>query len=182
MIIFSYVLYAAGLVAALAAATAAVVYDIRGFRIPNRLSLVILGAVAVAAFGIWVAPTGPAPTFVPVSHLISGGVVFVLTLFLFGARMLGAGDAKLLSVLALWFPVLNLASFIFLMSLLGGVVGVLTLLMKRFQPFKNPPAGSWMQSAQAGDRRVPYGIAIGLAFWGAVYLSGYFSVLKFINP
>lgn len=71
--------------------------------------------------------------------------VFAAT-FQFG--MMGGGDVKLITALALWFPFSAFAELLFLMSIAGGVVTV-ALMVER-----------WWKKKEV---EVPYGVAIAIA-------------------
>jgi prepilin peptidase CpaA len=170
------ILYIFGLVVAVGAALMAAFHDSRAFKIPNNLAgLVLIGfglAMAVVLLG---ADVPFAPLY---SHLISLVLMFLITLALFGARLIGAGDAKLASSLAVWFGVgSGLPMFIFYTSLVGGVLGLTTLGLKKWRPWPHAPKGTWLASAQAGENRVPYGIAIAAGFVMTAYMLGYFDIV-----
>jgi Flp pilus assembly protein protease CpaA len=80
----------------------------------------------------------------------------------------------------------GLVVFLFYMALMGGLLGIAALVMKKKQPFKNPPEGSWAQKAQSGKSVVPYGIAITFGAWCAFFHTGFIhhtvdEVLKIIR-
>ena len=108
------------------------------------------------------------------SHLIAALVVFGVTYVLFYFRVIGGGDAKLLTVYGLWAGLAGLMPLFFYMALIGGVLGVTTLALRKWKPVKAPVKGSWIEKAQAGSQEVPYGIAIFVgaiaAFWQTGYL------------
>lgn len=135
------------------------VSDYRSLRIPNAHSLIVIGAFLIAfaaapdLFGsVWV-------------HLSSALLVFTVTYLMFHFNVMGAGDTKLASSLALWLGLKPLILFSFLIALAGGVLGVVALYVRRAKPFAAPREGSWIAQAQAGRSAVPYGIAIAVGFW-----------------
>jgi prepilin peptidase CpaA len=155
--------------------------DFKSFRIPNKLCLIALIA-SVCGIGAAFAYGAAAGHDLPIiSHLISGVVVFVVTAVLFVSRLFGAGDAKLLSILAFWIPIKFLSVFLFMMSLIGGGIAIATLIMRRWKPFSAPLPGSWIDTAQKGEGRVPYGLAIGAGFIIATLFWGMWDPLRFIN-
>lgn len=148
--------------ATLATMAAACVSDVRALRIPNLYSVVVIVAFGIAflaapeSFGAWW------------THLAAFAGMFAVTYVMFCFNMLGAGDSKFGSALALWVGLKGLLPYIFYMAIAGGIVGVLALYFRKKKPFRNPPAGSWMALAQEGRNAVPYGIAI--SFGGAAAL------------
>jgi len=152
----------------------AAVSDYRGMTIPNFMPLAVLAAFAVAWFASY-AGTGGAPFSTFGVHMIAGAVMFVLTFILFALRVFGGGDAKLLSAYAFWFTPGQLILFLAYVTLLGAVIAVAALVLKKKALFKNPAPGSWIARTQSGEGLVPYGIAIavgaGLMFAGLDYMA-----------
>ena len=139
----------------------AAVGDLRSFRIPNRLVLLVIGFYPAHFLA------SPQPVDW-VAGLICGAVVFFLGFFAFSRGLIGGGDVKLLSAVALWagpkliFPVmlLTMASG----GILAGMFLVHAFVQSRSQLGGNVLARKAMLSAP-----VPYGIAIAI---GAAYLTG----------
>jgi prepilin peptidase CpaA len=173
--LISLTLYLFGLVLVIAAAGLAILHDVRAFKIPNHLSLLAGGGFVMAFLALWLGPNGVSAPFHSIAaHLTSATIMFILTLGLFAVRLVGAGDAKFATALALWLgPLDGLPLFIFYMSLAGGLLGLMTLLLKHYKPFKNVARENWLGSAQAGDNRVPYGVAITMGFMGTLLQLGY---------
>lgn len=77
-------------------------------------------------------------------------VTFLVLAGLFALRMMGGGDVKLLTALALWLPVGQFLHLLVYMALLGGV---LTIAL-----------GAWHITRRQRDKlKVPYGVAIASA-------------------
>lgn len=154
--------------AVLALTVLSCVSDIRTMRIPNLYSALIIAFfipaffLEPAAFGRWWEPLG------------AFALMFAVTFGMYCAGMVGSGDTKLGSVLALWLGLKGLILYLFWMALMGGVLGVLSILMRRKKPFRNPPEGSWMAVAQSGKSAVPYGVAISFGFWVSFFHTGIF--------
>ncbi len=128
----------------------AAVVDVRTFTISNRLNL----TVAVLAPLYWLAvPLGHGHIILQVAAAV---VVFVLFAGAFYAGVMGGGDVKLASALALWFPPYATIKLMVWMSIAGGV---LTLAIVGWHRFKQRP----------GRPEIPYGVAI--AFGGLVILT-----------
>ncbi len=71
-----------------------VYWDIRYFRIPNGLVVII----AVSALGM----LGLRAPDLLVTHVLVAGIGFAIGFVLFQVAAMGAGDAKLLSAILLW--------------------------------------------------------------------------------
>ncbi|MBU6474883.1 MAG: prepilin peptidase [Alphaproteobacteria bacterium] len=137
--------------------------DIRALRIPNAHALVILSCFVPAYLAM---PSAFAPLW---SHLAAFSLMFAITYLMFYKGLMGGGDSKFASALALWVGLRGLVPFIFYMSLMGGLLGAATLVIRKKKPFRNPPAGSWMAEAQEGKSAVPYGLAISFGAWVAFF-------------
>jgi prepilin peptidase CpaA len=134
----------------------AAVIDVRTFTISNGLNLTI---ALLAPFYWWSIglPLWP-------DAAIQVGVaaaVFTILAATFYLGMMGGGDVKLAAAIALWFKPIVTLKFLVVMSLAGGVLTLVVLLLhkKRGKP---PTDGD----APAAKPEVPYGVAIAIgALW-----------------
>lgn len=128
--------------------------DARALRIPNWVSLALLSlfypTALVAGIGLeaiaW--------------HTGAGAVVLLVGFILFALGLFGGGDAKLMAAVALWVGWRDVLVFAFAMVLVGGVLSVLVVLLRK-------GLGMWpdwlVKSAHGlftPNKAVPYGIAI----------------------
>ena len=134
----------------------AAVVDIRTFTISNRLNL----AIALLAPVSWLSVGMPLWPDAAIIVAVAAGV-FVLLAAAFYAGMMGGGDVKLAAALALWFSPATTVNFLIWMSIGGGVLTAVVLVLHRLK--KEP-----------GKPEVPYGVAI--AFGGLVIL-----IQRFLN-
>lgn len=143
--------------------------DVRHLRIPNKYVLCVIVAFIVAfaaspsSFGVWWHPFAAGFAFLAITY-----VMFVM-------NMLGAGDAKMGAALALWVGLPGLMAYVMYMAIMGGVIGALSLFIKKKKPFKNPREGGWIATVQNGGNAVPYGIAISFGACGAMLHNGFIS-------
>lgn len=167
-----------GMLVAIGFALASAISDFRTMTIPN----IYAGGIVLAFIPAFLADmfTGAGMEFFYgwQSHLIAAAAVFALTFILFTARIIGAGDSKLCSAVALWVGLSGLASFLFYMAITGAVLGLATKAMNSKQLVAAPKEGSWIAQSQAGRLGVPYGIAICVGAIVAFYQLGYFSPEK----
>jgi prepilin peptidase CpaA len=147
---------------------ASCITDIRSMRIPNTHVVVVL-----VLFGIAFATT-PDAFHTLWEHAAAMLVFLVLTYIMFAFGMLGAGDAKYGAALALWVGLPGLMAYVFFMAIIGGVLGVLSLVLRKYRPVKNPRAGSWVATVQDGGNAVPYGIALSIGVWAAFFHTSVF--------
>ena len=134
----------------------AAIVDVRTFTISNRLNL----AIALLAPVSWLSVGMPLWPDAAIIVAVAAGV-FALLAVAFYAGMMGGGDVKLAAALALWFSPATTVYFLIWMSIGGGVLTVVVLLLHRLK--KKP-----------GKPEVPYGVAI--AFGGLVIL-----IQRFLN-
>jgi prepilin peptidase CpaA len=118
--------------------------DIRTFTISNRLNL----AVVLLAPLYWWSVSMPLWPDVAIQVAVAAGV-FALLALAFYTGMMGGGDVKLAAALALWFSPLSTLRFLVIMSIAGGVLTLVLLLVHRLR--KKP-----------GRPEIPYGVAIAI--------------------
>jgi prepilin peptidase CpaA len=136
----------------------AVVTDIATLKIPNSVSL-LLAALFPAA-----AAVSPHPV-AWVSHLAAGAVMLVAGLVLFAWGKLGGGDVKLIAAVSLWHGFHLLPSLLLLTGMLGGVLSIACLVLRRARVGVFLAAhGIPSVSLQAGAD-IPYAVAIASACW-----------------
>ncbi len=125
----------------------AAIEDIKTRRIANRLSLILVGL-----FGVTVAAdllTGADVMAAIVWPTVVGSSVFLVGLALFATGVMGGGDVKLLSAMALFAgPELGL-SFVLYVAVIGGLVALALLAWSR-----------WSKDKSDHGAKVPYGVAI----------------------
>ncbi len=119
--------------------------DIKSRTISNRLNI----AIALAAPLFWWASGVDLWPGVAL-HLGVALATFAVTAVLFAIRMMGGGDVKLLTALALWIEPTWFLQLIVIMALAGGV---LTIVMGAYHFMKR----------QRDKLAVPYGVAIAFA-------------------
>ncbi len=141
-----------GLLGGLAIAlTVAAVTDIRRRQIDNWLNAAIaLGAPAfwwASGISLW------SNDFSQPSVAMQLGVAlvaFAVLCGMFAMRVMGGGDVKLLTALALWLPWQPFMQLLLYMSLIGGVLTVVL--------------GAWHVMRRQRDKlKIPYGVAIASA-------------------
>jgi prepilin peptidase CpaA len=119
----------------------AAVGDIRARIIPNRLNI----AIALLA-PVWWWATGE-KSGAMLLHLAFAGGALALFGALFSIGMMGGGDVKLITALALWLPPVGMLQMLVWMALGGGI---LTVIMLIIHGLRRTP----------GRPEVPYGVAI----------------------
>ncbi|MEX2298186.1 MAG: prepilin peptidase [Dongiaceae bacterium] len=146
-------------IAALTAIAVGMAWDVLRLRIPHGVCLVIIVLMPIWGFTI----DGGIIWF---THIMGAVVAFGVGYMMWRLRWIGGGDVKFLAAIALWVGIVDLGFFLVVMSVLGALLGVVLLLLRK------------AFSACAGKERavapetppllrmngpVPYGVAIGLA-------------------
>jgi prepilin peptidase CpaA len=127
------------------------VSDIRHRRIPNW-SVLAIGALFVP----WAFFVSPASAL---SSLGAALVALAIGLILYAFRVVGAGDSKLLAVVALFAGMDHLLQLLVLIALAGGVIALISLAARPTR------AMVMLHMRGKGDfgRGIPYGVAIAIA-------------------
>ena len=138
-----------GLVAILAAMLiVAMVGDVRSRIIPNWLN----AAIALLAIPFWWLSGLSLWPDIALQIVVAAGV-FALFALAFRFGMMGGGDVKLVTALALWLPYPALVKLLVVMSIAGGVLTIGMLVRHR-------------RSGSGEKPEVPYGVAIAFGgFW-----------------
>ena len=122
--------------------------DMRTFNISNQLNgaIALLAPLAWWASGTDLWPDGALRVAVAVA-------VFGALAAAFYAGMMGGGDVKMAAAVLLWFPAGRAPDFLFIMSMVGGLVTLAALARHRLL-------------RREGRPQVPYGVAIaGAGLW-----------------
>jgi len=147
------------------------VSDLLTMTISNRLCLLAIGGFFVAALA-----TGLSPSEISV-HLATGTSILTITFALFARGWIGGGDAKFTSAIALWLGLEPLPNFLLLAAVMGGLLTI-TLLLVRRHPLPSF-ALRWTWVIRLHDQRsgVPYGIALSAAALSTYPQSALFKML-----
>ena len=129
-------------------------FDVREYRIPNRLSLFIAALYPVHV----VASAQPVDW---VGGLVVAAIVLAVLLALYAFRAVGGGDVKLLTVTAMWAGPAAMAEFLVITTLAGGLLALLMISSARFG-FAVGLAGIGRRGPKSMvlKEALPYGVAI----------------------
>jgi prepilin peptidase CpaA len=135
--------------------------DLFTMTIPNRVSVVLLAAFIV------VAPLAGLGLADIANHFAAGLIVFTVCFALFALNIMGGGDAKLLTASAVWFGLtFSLVEYLVYVSFFGGVL-TLAILSLRSHTNLILASGLPVPGHLLSGKKVPYGIAIGIAAFAA---------------
>lgn len=168
------IIYVFCLILACAVAIKAALSDFRGMIIPN-MYVTVLPVIFFLAFGAAYLGGASGVFMTLSSHLLAALVGFGLTFVLFALKVMGAGDAKLITGFSFWFGLNYLPVFVFYTAFAGGLLGAFALFVEKKKPFKTVKDGTWLARLQGGEAVVPYGIAISAGAVFGFVRAGYFS-------
>ncbi len=134
--------------------------DVLHFRIPNRLSLAIAALYPVYALAAWLAG---APVYA-VGGAAAGLGALIVGFILFNSGLLGGGDVKLMSAVALWAGLSCLVPLLLVVGAAGGLLSLGMVAAKAVSYMRQPatrPAGLPVWRALV-RQPAPYGVAIAI--------------------
>lgn len=136
-------------------------HDLRRRRLPNRL------VAAVAVF--YLLPALLAPTTL-ITHLAVGLLALLLGMLLVAARVMGAGDAKLLAAILCWAGPAQWWQPLLVTSQMGLLLALLGLAARWGLQHRIPRGFRPVLRCLTVARGVPYGVA--LAAGGLIAIAG----------
>ncbi|KAA0700007.1 peptidase [Neorhizobium sp. P12A] len=131
--------------------------DLFTMTIPNRVSLILIASFLVIAL------LSGVPLQLIGMHFAGAAIVFAVCFALFAVNVMGGGDAKLLTAAALWFgydP--SLLIFLIYVAYIGGLVTIAIVLLRSQRQTINT-MGLRIPDSLLIAKKIPYGIAIGIA-------------------
>ena len=136
----------------------AAVSDLLTMTISNRVSIALVAGFLAMAYG-----SGMPLTVILSDHIACGAAVLVLTFALFAFGWIGGGDAKLAAATAVWLGWPNLFDYGLQASVLGAVLTVGILYLRKYRLPPGLRARKWLARLHAAGNGVPYGIALAVA-------------------
>ena len=134
------------------------IIDVRTFTISNRVN----AAIALAAPLYWWSAGVPLWPDAAIQVGVALAVFAVLAAT-FYIGMMGGGDVKLAAALALWFSPVSTVKFLVIMSLAGGLLTVVVLILHHLKTRRARAAGDKKEISKPEG---PYGVAIAIgALW-----------------
>lgn len=154
--------------------------DFKTLKIPNNLSvsIVVSYCIVVLLLAIFV-PDNPLPSLV--SSILAAFIMFLVTFVLFATKLLGAADSKIATAVSLWLGMQGLMPFLVYMTIAGGGLAILSLVIKKSALLQKYHGSEWVRQIRQGNSRVPYGIAITIGVLASFYFLGYLDYETFIS-
>jgi prepilin peptidase CpaA len=140
---------------------AAAVFDLTSYTIPNILpaAMFLLFAALLLALTL----TGHAMDWSEARlHLLAGAVALAGGMAMFAAGWVGGGDAKLFAMACLWLGWDEMYEYLIVASLLGGLLTVGLLMLRRIPLPPLLAAQPWLLRLADRNSGVPYGIALAM--------------------
>jgi prepilin peptidase CpaA len=141
---------------------AAAVFDLTSYTIPNFLPAAMFAlfaafllATMLNGHGLSWSATWP--------HLLAGALGLVVAIGMFAAGWVGGGDAKLFAMICLWLGWDSIYEYTILASLLGGMLTLALLALRRFSLPPLLAAQPWLVRLADRNSGVPYGVALAMA-------------------
>ena len=138
------------------------IWDITSFTIPNYLVLALLTLFVVFAGGTAISGTGLGWDDAGY-HLLAGLIGLVLGMILFATGVIGGGDAKLFAVTTLWLGLNALFQYAILVTLLGGVLTLAIVSIRRTPLPLFLLKYEWIRRLHDRKAGIPYGVALAAA-------------------
>ncbi len=132
--------------------------DLMTMTISNRVSMAL-----IAAFLCMAMASGMPLAEVLRNHIACGAAMLVLTFALFTFGWIGGGDAKLAASTAVWLGWSNLFEYGLAASLLGAVLTIGILYLRKFTLPPVLQGRAWLERIHLAGNGVPYGIALAVA-------------------
>ncbi|MGH1351207.1 MAG: A24 family peptidase [Methyloligellaceae bacterium] len=131
--------------------------DFFTMTIPNRISLFLLGLFLLLApfLGLSFPEVG--------MHLLAGFSMLLVSIVFFYFGWIGGGDAKIFAVASLWFGFEHLLEYVVFASLLGGLLTLGLLSVRKIPLPAFLARQEWALRLHDANGGIPYGIALGAA-------------------
>lgn len=130
--------------------------DLRRFEIPNTIPIVL--ALSYLPAGLFLG----ADYLTMLRQYGIGAAALGVGFVLFGLRVVGGGDVKLIAALLVWLAPLQIPLFLFWTALVGGLVGLLVVALRRLPALTGLFSERLQTKIRSADK-IPYGVAIGCA-------------------
>ncbi len=128
--------------------------DLRSYTLPNFISIALI--ILFIAASLLVMP----PWEALVWHIGIASLVFLVGFLLFAINVLGGGDVKVISALALWFGPSSFMPFFVIMAFLGGILALFLIIFRKISLKEKWLQSKILKSLHNPHEGIPYGVAI----------------------
>ena len=136
--------------------------DVVSYRIPNTLSFLLAALYPIYVFS--------AATPVDwLGGLLVASIMLLFGFLLFASRLMGGGDVKLMTAVALWAGPAAIAEFIVVMGVSGAVLAIVLMTpVRKGLAAAFEKAGNTVAEQAVRQKTLPYGVAISVGGLAAV--------------
>lgn len=135
---------------------AAGLHDLTTMKIPNWISGVLILGFFPAAFAVGLEPMAVAV------HVGVAVCALLVGMGLFAMRIIGGGDAKLMSASCLWLGLTGSGMFMLWTGMAGGVFCLMLIYARtQIRPYVSSGPG-WVHQLLEPKADIPYGVAIAI--------------------
>jgi prepilin peptidase CpaA len=135
----------------------AAISDLLTMTISNRVSIALAVLFIAMAFACGL------PAREILGHLACGAATLVFAFGLFARGWIGGGDAKLAAATAIWLGFDHLGDYALSASLLGGVLTVSIIVLRKWPLPGALLARQWVTRLHEPGTGIPYGVALAAA-------------------
>lgn len=169
------VIFLFAVLVACALAVMAASHDWRGLKIPNIFAVGIIATFALAFTSTSIMNDKSTYFYGISSHISAFALVFGITFLFYTLRLLGAGDSKLATAMALWLGLPGLPAFLLYTTCAGGLLALGALMLRHAPALPTQMDAPWINGLRTGQNKLPYGLALAAGFIGALVYRGAFS-------
>ena len=119
--------------------------DLFTMKIPNKISILLVAAFALAALYIAM------PVETVLMHVGIGLLVLAVGFVLFSMNLLGGGDAKLMAAGALWMGPEHALFYVAYVTIFGGFLSVAILAYRKLVPARVTSLPTWATKLHAKE-------------------------------
>lgn len=138
-----------------AALIVAAANDIYEFKIPNWVSLVLVGAYPLAGVALG------APASVIFEGLLVGAGGLALGFALFAGRIVGGGDAKLFAATTPWIGLAAMGEFLLYTAVAGFFLAIAMSMFRKLPILPVYSRAPWLIELHGRAKDLPYAVALG---------------------
>lgn len=128
--------------------------DLYEFKIPNWVSVVLVGAFFLACVAL------NAPLRFVVEGLLLGACALAIGFALFVKRIVGGGDAKLLAAATPWIGLAGAMNFLTNMAFAGALLAIALIIFRKTPHLPIYAHAPWIVRLHQKPRDIPYAVAI----------------------
>lgn len=135
--------------------------DITRYVLSNRLCLATVFLYPIYLLGMYLEGRG-----LPLNDIMTAGalsiIIFMVCAGFFALGMMGGGDVKLIPAVALWAGPEQILPFLFITSLIGGLIATIIIVKNRIKASKYCKSSVNINLSMANMEKtaVPYGVGI----------------------